>query len=238
MMKKTKFEKILYYVTLITLILSIIFVIARIITAPSSSEDPTIRVKSSYTLMLVQCILGVLALHLPDIIERRIKRDVPSPMVIIYIIFLYCAIYLGEVRNFYYTVANWDDILHTISGAMLGSLGFSVITLLNNTEKIPLDLSPLFVALFAFCFAVTMGVFWEFYEYSFDGLLGLNMQKFMLEDGTELVGRMALNDTMTDLFVDSVGAFIISVLGGLSLKYKTELINMFHFRRFKKGEEK
>lgn len=220
-----------------TLLVSIVYIVVRIIVAPTVSNDIAIRSKSSYTLMLVQCILGIVALHLPDMLEKRIKRDVPSPLVIIYIIFLYCAIYLGEVRNFYYDIANWDDILHTISGAMLGALGFSIVTILNNTEKIPINLSPLFVALFAFCFAVTMGVFWEFYEYSFDGILHLNMQKFMLEDGTELIGRAALEDTMTDLFVDALGALIVSILGGLSLKYKTKLINMFHFKKLDTKED-
>ena len=105
------------------------------------------------------------------------------------------------------------------------------VTILNNTDSMPVNLSPLFVSLFAFCFAITMGVFWEFYEYSFDGLLGLNMQKFALEDGTQLVGRLALADTMTDLFVDALGAGIISIIGGLSIKYKTRLIKMFHFKK-------
>ena len=70
----------------------------------------------------------------------------------------------------------WDTILHTFSGAMLASLGFSVITLLNKTERIPMIMSPSFVAIFTFCFAVTLGVFWEIYEYTADGLLHLNMQ--------------------------------------------------------------
>ena len=230
-MTKTKFEKLLYYVVLGSLLLSIVYVIVRIILAPTYSDDSSVRVKSSYILMLLQCILGVVAIHLPDMFERHFKRDIPSPMVIIYIVFLYCAIYLGEVRNFYYNFSNWDDVLHTISGAMLGALGFSFVTLLNNTERIPINLSPLFVTLFAFCFAVTVGVFWEFYEYTFDGLLGLNMQKFMLEDGTQLVGRLALEDTMQDLFVDSLGAGIITSLGGLSMRYGTKFINMFHFKK-------
>ena len=114
---------------------------------------------------------------------------------------------------------NWDNILHTFSGAMIGALGFSIVTLLNKTEKVPMELSPLFVALFSFCFAVTLGVVWEFYEYTFDGLLGLNMQKFALENGTPLIGRAALADTMMDLVVDAVGAFIMSVIGYISLKY-------------------
>ena len=233
-MNKTKFEKAVYYFVLVSMLISIIYVIYRIIAAPSISNDGDVRTKSTYTLMLLQCIVGVVAIHIPDILEKHLKRDIPSFMVTMYIIFLYCAIFLGEVRSFYYLIPNWDNFMHTFSGMMLGSLGFSVITILNKTDKIPLNMSPFFVALFAFCFAVTIGVFWEFYEYLFDGLLGLNMQKFMLEDGIALIGREALSDTMTDLFVDALGAFIMSVIGYISLKYKTGLINTLRFRKIEK----
>ena len=233
-MNKTKFEKAVYYFVLVSMLISIIYVIYRIIAAPSISNDGDVRTKSTYTLMLLQCIVGVVAIHIPDILEKHLKRDIPSFMVTMYIIFLYCAIFLGEVRSFYYLIPNWDNFLHTFSGMMLGSLGFSVITILNKTDKIPLNMSPFFVTLFAFCFAVTIGVFWEFYEYLFDGLLGLNMQKFMLEDGIALIGREALSDTMTDLFVDALGAFIMSVIGYISLKYNTPLINTLRFRKIEK----
>ena len=69
-------------------------------------------------------------------------------------------------------------------------------------------------------FAIMLGVFWEVYEFAFDGLLGLNMQKFMLESGEQLIGRAALADTMEDLIVDMLGAFVMSVIGYISLKYK------------------
>ena len=140
--------------------------------------------------------------------------------LILYTIFLYCAIYLGEVKSFYYNVPHWDTILHTFSGAMLGALGFSFVTLLNKTEEVPMNLSPLFVVIFSFCFAVTLGVVWEIYEFTFDGVLGLNMQKFALESGEALIGRAALVDTMKDLIVDALGAFIMSIIGYISLKYK------------------
>jgi hypothetical protein len=102
---------------------------------------------------------------------------------------------------------------------MLGRLGFSFVTLLNKSENVPVNLSPLFVALFAFCFSITLGVLWEIYEFIFDGMLGLNMQKFALEDGIPLVGRAALMNTMKDLIVDVFGALAISITGYVSLKY-------------------
>ena len=151
---------------------------------------------------------------------HRIRIEIPSNMLVLYTIFLYCAIYLGEVRSFYYMVPHWDTVLHTFSGGVLATLGFSVITLLNKTERIPMIMSPAFVALFTFCFAVTLGVFWEIYEYTADGILGLNMQKFALDNGQQLVGHAALGDTMKDLMVDCLGAFIVSVIGYISLKYQ------------------
>ena len=218
---KINWQKILSYFVLITLVSTIVFLVFAINKAPTVGypNEPFVRIKSDYALMLCQCILGVVAMLLPGMLEHRLKIEIPSNMLILYTIFLYFAIYLGEVKSFYYNVSNWDNILHTFSGAMIGALGFSIVTLLNNTEEVPMNLSPLFVALFSFCFAVTLGVVWEFYEFTFDGLLGLNMQKFALEDGTQLIGRAALTDTMIDLFVDAVGALIISIIGYISLKY-------------------
>lgn len=187
--------------------------IIRLFLAPAGNDVPYGRVKSDYVLMLVQCILGLFAMTLPGLLSHRFQIEIPSGMLVLYAIFLYGAIFLGEVRSFYYTVPHWDTILHTFSGGMLGALGFSFVTLLNKTDKIPLNLSPLFIAIFAFCFAVTLGVFWEIYEFTFDGVLGLNMQKFALESGEQLMGRAALQDTMKDLIVDCLGAFIMALVG-------------------------
>lgn len=219
--RKFNWEKILSYFVIITLISTIVFLIFAINKAPTTANpnEPFVRIKSDYALMLSQCILGVIAMLLPGLLQKKLRINIPSNMLILYTIFLYAAIYLGEVKSFYYNVPNWDNILHTFSGAMIGAIGFSFVTLLNKTEKVPMNLSPLFVAVFSFCFAVTLGVVWEFYEFTFDGLLGLNMQKFALENGTQLIGRAALTDTMIDLFVDAVGALIMSIIGYISLKY-------------------
>ncbi len=219
--RKEKTRKIVGTFVLVSFIVPIVFLIYRIVV--SSNELPTeiyTRTRSDYVLMLVQCILGVFALMLPTFVSRKYKVQIPTNMYMLYVIFLYGAIFLGEVRNFYYNVPHWDTILHTFSGAMIGALGFSFVSLMNKEENIPLNLTPFFVAFFAFCFAVTLGVIWEIYEFTFDGILGLNMQKFALEDGTGLIGRAALSDTMKDLVVDAIGAFVMSVIGYISLKYK------------------
>ena len=170
--------------------------------------------------MLLQCLLGIAAILVPARLMRRWDVEIPRVMFLMYIAFLYCAIFLGEVRSFYYNVPHWDTILHTFSGAMLGALGFSMIAIFNNTECIPLNLSPMFIAVFAFCFALALGGVWEIYEFTMDAVFGTNMQKFALDDGTLLVGQAALSDTMKDIIVDAIGALVMSVVGYISLKYK------------------
>ena len=136
---------------------SIIYIVVRIFLAPASMPAGAAegeRLKSDYVLMLLQCILGVAVLMLPSILAKRFRLEIPSMMLILFVLFLYCAVYLGEVQDFYYKVSNWDTILHCFSGGMLGTLGFSVIALFNNSDRIPVNLSPIFVAFFAFCFAM------------------------------------------------------------------------------------
>ena len=218
----TRWQRIIFVFVTVTLVASIIFISITMALAPTEPDPdrPNHRVKGDYVLMLAQCILGVIALMLPSILWKRIQLEIPSKMLILYALFLYCAIYLGEVRAFYYNVKNWDTILHTFSGAMLGALGFSFITFLNKTDRVPMNLSPVFVPTFTFCFAVTLGVVWEIYEFTADGILHTNMQKFGLEDGTPFAGRLALMDTMKDLIVDTIGAAVMSVGGYISLKHK------------------
>lgn len=213
-------NSIIFLTVLVTLVGSIAWVVVSMILAPVETAEPHVRVKSDYVLMLLQCIVGVIAMGLPSVLERRLGLVIPSKMILLYVLFLYAAIYLGEVRNFYYLIPHWDNILHIFSGFMLGALGFSVINLLNRTDRVPLNLSPGFVALFSFCFAVTAGVAWEVYEFAADGLLGTNMQKFGPETGDPFWGRAALTDTMVDLIVDSAGALLMSLIGYVSLKFQ------------------
>ena len=203
-MKKRDWKSIIAKFVILSFILPISYIIYRIIVSPTANTENIegLRVKTDYILMLLQCLLGIVAFFMPNIITRKTKIVIPSNMYIVYVVFLYAAIFLGEIGNFFYRIIHWDTILHICSGAMLGALGFSFVNILNKNEKVHVELAPIFVALFALGFAITLGVLWEIYEFTFDGLLGVNMQKFALEDGTQLVGRAALADTMEDLIVD------------------------------------
>jgi hypothetical protein len=229
--KKFDWEKVVFWIVLATLFLSAIYSGIKAILAPSGAIPPIQydKVRSDYVLMFLQCILGIIVMFLPSIIERELRIDIPSYMHIAFVIFLYCAIYLGEIRSFYYKFQYWDLVLHCFSALMLGAIGFSVVSILNGAERIKINLSPLFVALFAFNFALTMGVLWEFHEFLADGAFGLNMQKFAYESGKLMAGREALTDTMQDLIVDAIGAFIMASVGYISLKYKKSWIDQALF---------
>ncbi len=233
--RSEKFKNVLGLWVLISFLVPVIFLVFKIISIDSGNiVDGNQRTKSDYVLMLIQCLLGIVAMVIPNMVVKKKNIQIPSNMYIFYLIFLYCSIFLGEVRDFYYKIPEWDTILHTFSGVMIGALGFSFVSMFNKTEDLHLKLSPFFVALFAFMFAVTLGVIWEIYEFTFDGLLGLNMQKFMVEPGDiMLVGRAALEDTMEDLIVDTLGALFISVAGYFSLKLKNGWIEKFMIKKKK-----
>ena len=231
-MKKTKFtirrdwKKITGILLFISLLLSIGFIIIKMVKTPSVIiEDAYAKVRSDYVLMLLQCILGIIVMFIPSFVERKLSIDIPNNMEITYFIFLYCAIYLGEVRNFYYLIPYWDVILYAFSGAMLGALGFSLVCYFNDTDFFEINLSPFFIALFAFCFALAAGVVWEIYEFLADSLIGTNMQKFIIADGTVLVGHAALKDTMKDLIVDAISSLIITIIGYCTIKNNNKTKN-------------
>lgn len=207
---------------IITLVASIIYSIVCLAGAPHASPGGYVRVRSDYMLMLLQCCLGLGVMFVPSFLQKKWTWPIPDYMYIMYFLFLYCAIYLGEVRNFFYVVPHWDTWLHAFSGGMLGAVGFIVVEQLNEVEGVPVKLGPKFISLFALCFAVTIGALWEIYEFTFDGLLGLNMQKFRLEDGTQLVGHAALADTMKDLILDFVGAAVVVVAGYIGARKKAK----------------
>ena len=223
-MKKVREKKNWGAVFVVSVLISFIvpagYLLLRIVIGGSMPHSPGGRGREDYVLMMLQCLLGVAAILVPARLMHRWDVQIPRMMFLLYIGFLYCAIFLGEVRSFYYTVPHWDTVLHIFSGGMLGALGFSMLAIFNNTEKIPMNLSPLFVAVFAFCFAMTLGAVWEIYEFAADCLLDTNMQKFALDDGTQLMGQLALRDTMKDIIVDALGALGTSLIGYVSLKYK------------------
>ena len=123
------------------------------------------------------CVLTLILFTLPSLIERRLKIDLPDTLEIVILLFIYSAEILGEIRAFYVIFPFWDTVLHTLNGFLCAAIGFSLIDLLNRSKKFTFSLSPLYVAVVSFCFSMTVGVLWEFFECAMDQFFFLDMQK-------------------------------------------------------------
>lgn len=164
---------------------------------------------------LALSVVTMALLFVPSMLEKRLKLDFPSEFDIVIVVFIYSAMFLGEISSFYDRFWWWDVFLHTFSGLIIGAVGFSLVYILNSHENVAIRLSPVFVCIFSFCFALAMDVIWEIYEYGMDQIFGFNMQK------------SGLQDTMWDLIVDTLGAAAFSILGYFYLKGKIRILSRF-----------
>lgn len=214
--RTTRTERIVFFSVMSLMVLSFFWSFGNIFFAPLEYSDEITLIKNDYILMTSEAVAAIFVLLLPTILEKKWKFDIPSKMHIFVILFLFSAVFLGEFRRFHFLVPHWDKMLHIVSGAFLASLGFTIIQTLNDHDII--HMNPLFVAIFSFSFAITIGTMWELYEYAWDVSFNLNMMKYMDEAGNPYVGLEALKDTMGDLVVDSIGAFAMSMIGYIAVK--------------------
>lgn len=188
------------------------------------------------------CILTLILLLLPSLFQLTFRVEMPTTLEIILLLFIFAAEILGEIGDFYYAFPYWDTVLHTLNGFICAGIGLSLADLLNKNEKIKFELSPLFTALVGFCFSMTIGVFWEFFEYFMDMVFNMNMLKDTIiteihsipidqlgnitsitNIQTTMVNGELLNingyldigliDTLNDLIVNFIGAFTFSIFG-------------------------
>jgi hypothetical protein len=159
------------------------------------------------------------------LVERKWHVHYPTEFEFLIMTFIFMSLILGSVFSFYDRYHMWDVFLHTLSGVIIALIGFSMVYILNKGSIKKVHLSPSFIALFSTSFAITIGVVWEIFEYSMDSTLGWNMQ------------RSGLNDTMSDLIVDSIGALAVSTLGYLYLKGKIKFVEKYSKEFFDKNRE-
>lgn len=123
------------------------------------------------------CILTLVLFLVPTFIERKIHVDLPDTLEIIIMLFIFAAEILGEIQAYYITFPYWDTMLHTLNGFLCAAIGFALVDILNRSERFSIQLSPIFLAITAFCFSMTIGVLWEFFECTMDQFFFLDMQK-------------------------------------------------------------
>lgn len=189
------------------------------------------------------CGLTLVLFMIPAFVEHRLHIDVPNTLEIIILLFIFSAEILGEIQEYYLIFPFWDTMLHTMNGFLMAAIGIAMVDILNRSRKFKVRLSPAFVALVAFCFSMTVGVVWEFFEYGMDLFFHTDMQKDtwintiysvslnpegrnvaqqVIVDSVVVNGEawpgyldIGLHDTMKDLLVNFVGAVIFSVIGAL-----------------------
>lgn len=123
------------------------------------------------------CALSLVLFLIPAVVERNFGIELPSLLEVIILLFIFAAEILGELNAYYIKVPFWDTMLHTVNGFLCAAVGFSLIDILNRNEKFKFELSPFFVSIVAFCFSMTIGVLWEFFEFGADMFFGMDMQK-------------------------------------------------------------
>lgn len=123
------------------------------------------------------CLLTLMLMLMPSVLQATLKIEFPSLLEIIILVFIFAAEILGEISAFYMKFPYWDTILHTLNGFLCAAIGFSLVDIMNRERKLKFEMSPLFMAITAFCFSMTIGVLWEFLEFGVDTFCNLDMQK-------------------------------------------------------------
>ena len=144
------------------------------------------------------CALSLLLLVMPSIISKKLKIVLPSALEIVILLFIFAAEILGEINSFYVRVPHWETMLHTINGFLCAAIGFALVDMMNRNDRFTFQLSPLYLAIVSFCFSMTVGVLWEFFEFSGDYFLGMDMQKDTIVTAIHTVN---LDPTLTNTVI-------------------------------------
>ena len=144
------------------------------------------------------CSLSLVLMIMPSIISRRLKIVLPDTLEIVILLFIFAAEILGELNSFYVRVPHWDTMLHTINGFLCAAIGFALVDMMNRNDRFTFQLSPLYLAIVSFCFSMTVGVLWEFFEFSGDYFLGMDMQKDTIVTAIHTVN---LDPTLTNTVI-------------------------------------
>lgn len=168
------------------------------------------------------CVLVLFLFSLPSMLEKRLSIELPDTLEIIILFFIYAAEILGEIGAYYIKHPYWDTALHTLNGFLCAAIGFSLLDLLNRQKKVTFQLSPVYLAVVAFCFSMTVGILWEFFECLMDQLFYLDMQKDIIVHEISTVqldpsggnAPVHLKDIVDVIVVQRDGTHIALGLGG------------------------
>ncbi len=159
------------------------------------------------------CLLSLVLFLLPSFVSQNFGIQLPETLEIIVLLFIFAAEILGEISSFYVRVSYWDSMLHTINGFLCAAIGFALVDILNRSTKFKFQLSPLFLAVVAFCFSMTVGVVWEFFEFFMDQIFFLDMQKDFVVSSVSSAMLSPVDSATPDMIRDIVDTVIITADG-------------------------
>ena len=133
-------------------------------------------VRGEYFNVLI-AILTLALFMIPAIVEKNFRLHLSGFFEGVVLVFIFSAEILGEINCYYQKIPHWDTVLHTVNGFMFAAFGFALLDMINRDETIKFRLSPVYLALVAFCFSMTVGVLWEFFEFGCDMMFHSDMQK-------------------------------------------------------------
>lgn len=158
------------------------------------------------------CLLVLALFFVPSLLEETLKLRIPALFEGIIYCFIFAAEILGELGHFYTHIPMWDTMLHTLNGFLFAAVGFSTVELLNRTNK-NISLSPLYLTMVAFCFSMTIGVLWEFFECGADIFLHQDMQKDFVVDHFQSV-TLDPNHSQEAIRVEDITGTVIQTASG------------------------
>lgn len=148
------------------------------------------------------CLLSLVLFTVPFRLQKKFKITLPNTLEIIILCFIFAAEILGELNSFYIVIPHFDTILHTLNGFLAAGIGLSLFDLLNKNIN-NINLSPIFLVIVAFCFSMTIGILWEFFEYGSDKLINTDMQKDTI---VQNISSVTLDETKsnTPIVIDNI----------------------------------
>ena len=159
------------------------------------------------------CILSLILFLLPAFVQTNFGIELPETLEIIVLLFVFAAEILGEISGFYMKISFWDTMLHTTTGFLAAAIGFALLDILNRNERFKFQISPVYMAIVAFCFSMTVGAVWELFEFSMDFFFGLDMQKDMIISSVNSVSLDLTKSNEVISVTDIVATEIITKSG-------------------------
>ena len=250
LLKQHKANRVLYWIVLIMTLLtggSAIYSLVKCILGSGEMLE-------TYLNQIQMCVLAIVCLNIPVFFQRKLKVRIPDFIAVIVYLFIFIHFILGEIYRFYDHYILFDKILHTTGGAIIAFIGFSVVLSFTNLESKKVKLSPFFIVVFSFCFALSIEYIWELVEYAVDsvsyeiaGFAGAsNMQRWkdgnvsMNPDGTyvtDAVRGSGLKDSMMDMLVNIIGAAVVCGIALVGLKLRPDWFEGKRLMSYKKIPE-